>query len=356
MTSPIWPTSWSGAVRHIHDDTVAPRRIGVGASRGRARHRDLDDCNTATVISILTRRPLALASGAQRLLRRAERCDHDCLNSATREPSIMWQFRRRWRPRGGVPQFRHRHAQRQLLQRDEREASSHATSAWWGSSRYGAHGHRRWKAEERDPPARKNESDSAAASTETGPRKCRRPPHSTTRARGGAEGCRTGITRLVKSAHDVSDGGSRSRSRVLLWPRRLLGATVTLDDPSPDALLFGETARASCLRAEGTRHDDGRSRSSWAHRSNASDVAADARRGDLIAVDVAETGKAVARTYPRMFGEYMCASSAFRTSGGVADRYLGLYAQQHRQESAGSSRPMPAASSSIGDGAGRRRL
>ena len=121
---------------------------------------------------------------------------------------------------------------------------------------------------------------------------------------------RTGIKRgMVKSAHDVSDGGIAVALAecCISNPSGPVGATITLEDRMrPDALLFGESASRVVLTVSEKDADT--------LLTIARDLGAPARKigivggrmlvvNQLLAVDVAELKSKWLETYPKMFGE-----------------------------------------------------
>lgn len=121
---------------------------------------------------------------------------------------------------------------------------------------------------------------------------------------------RTGIRRgMVKSAHDVSDGGIAVALAecCITAPAGTVGATVILEDQMrPDALLFGESASRIIVTVSPDDVDT--------MLTIARDLGAPAKRvgtvggrmlvvNQLLAVDVAEFKSKWLETYPKMFGE-----------------------------------------------------
>ena len=137
-----------------------------------------------------------------------------------------------------------------------------------------------------------------------------RPPHlDFEREKAVQKAARTGIRRgLVKSAHDVSDGGIAVALAecCISGPHGVCGATVTLEDEMrPDALLFGESASRIIITVAPEDVDT--------MLMIAQELGAPARAigsvggkmlvvNDLLAVDTAELKSRWLETYPRMFG------------------------------------------------------
>lgn len=122
--------------------------------------------------------------------------------------------------------------------------------------------------------------------------------------------CRTGIRRgLIKSAHDVSDGGlAVALAECCISARDMvIGASIVFEDKlRPDALLFGESASRIVI----TVIEKDVATMMTIARELASPIKRIGTVGgkmlvvnDLIAVDVAELKRKWLETYPEMFGE-----------------------------------------------------